>query len=336
MKKHSGSAVLRHQVFVLADGNFVVQWDEKRIQELLSGRYRDYDHKRDFGHLITDYELKQLKAAGRVENYNRMYVWLFPLPETGRFGHPKTMDRGDRIRAYYLSSTLPKTQLSSVQSVLGSLNLNDEFLARSRNNMVVILGKNGMPFRFLREAENAQKMLQTRAPQLLADLAVAFVETKADANYRPPGEDDLAGTNLNLAEIIASQSDTTVTEGKRVILAVRQDDERAEFTNLFANKMKMDVKQAATGQEALQLAEDGQPDLMVTDSQLSDMHVWQMLNKAKEISQLRDLLVIVITDEPSFGATVAKVEHLVRPVSIQRLRHSVWTVLKHRANNLSP
>jgi hypothetical protein len=64
MKKLSGAAVARQQVFTLSDGSFVVQWDEKNVQELLTGQYRPYDHKKILV-TVTDYELNRLQLAGR-------------------------------------------------------------------------------------------------------------------------------------------------------------------------------------------------------------------------------------------------------------------------------
>jgi hypothetical protein len=142
-RKFSGTPIARYQIFTLADGSYVVQWDEKRVQELLTGKYRDFESRRDFGHGITEYELKQLKAAGRVEHYNRDYVWLYSLPETARFGVRKEMGRGDRIRAYYLSTTLPKSQLDNIQSVLQKLEISTKIRPVTRQNLIVIMAHNG-------------------------------------------------------------------------------------------------------------------------------------------------------------------------------------------------
>jgi CheY-like chemotaxis protein len=337
MKKFSGAPISRYQVFTLADGNFVVQWESSSVQELLSGRYRPYEHMKDFGHPVTDYELKQLKASGRVEHFNRNSVWLYALPEAGRFGNIKTLDRGDRVRVYYLSSRLSKSELPQVQSRLAELGLANDFLARSRNKMVVVLGKNGMPFRHLQDAEKAQRLLEASAADIFHDLAIAFVETKVDATHQISGRTDPGSDDLNLKEIIASQGDSTVTENKCLILAVNQADERETFTDLFIEKMRLDVQQADSGLKAVQLVEDFTPDVLVSDSSLPDMHVWQLLSKLKEIGRLDDLPVIVITDEPTFGATVAKVDSLiVRPVALARLRHSIWTVLNNTVDNSKP
>lgn len=330
MKKFSGSAISRHQVFSLADGTFVVQWDDKRVQELLSGRYRDYDHRRDYGHAVTDYELKQLKAAGRVEYFNRNYVWLYALPESGRYGMTKVLGRGERVHAYYLSTSLPKSQLQNAQVALRALELADDFQARSRSSTVVILGRHGKPFASVEEAEAAQYALLTRAPELFEELTVAFIELDVRGIQRAfaPREED----HLNLDELIASQADTTATAGRRVMLALPQEDERAAFAGLFSD-MKLHVAEATTDNDAIEQLEDAPPDLLVMDLMLPDMHGYQMVGKVKEIETLRDLPIMIITSEVNLSMTVARVEYLTRPVSIARMRHNVWKVLHEHLPN---
>ena len=209
MKRFTGSPIPRYQVFTLADGEFVVQWEPKSVQELLSGRYRAYEHQRDFGHPINDYELKQLKAAGRIEHFNRRYVWLYALPERGRFG-TRVLDKANRVRTYYLSTTLPRSQLANIETLLQNLGLAGEFLARNRNDFVIILGRNGAPFRTVQEAEQAQKILRARAPEVFQDLTLAFIETKVkDIGTQPTNPRQT--TEISLDDIIASQGDTSTT-----------------------------------------------------------------------------------------------------------------------------
>jgi CheY-like chemotaxis protein len=329
----SGSAISRHHVFILADGAFVVQWGETHVQDLLSGRYRSYEQN-DFGHAITDYELNQLKAAGRVEHYNRNYVWLYALPEQGRFNELKTQERSNqRVRSYYLNTTLPKSQFEDVQSCLNANGLGEDFLARVRGDLVVVLGKNGAPFPQLTDAEIAQKQLLAKAPELFRDTAVAFVEaTSPTSNVNRPGERSAEGGDLS--SLIASQTDTSVTDGKMVVLAGGNDDERLAIRDLL-QKMRLEVKEAATANDTLYLLEDCHPDMLVMDLQLPDMHGWAMLGKVKEIDTLRQLTTVVIADhtsasnEQTFALTVAKVNvYLVKPVSMARLRQNVWTAFK--------
>jgi CheY-like chemotaxis protein len=335
-KIYSGSAVSRHHVFILADGAFVVQWGETHVQDLLSGRYRTFAYN-DFGHSITDYELNQLKSAGRVEHYNRNYVWLYSLPEQGRFAEVKTQERTpNRVRSYYLNTTLPKSQLESIQSLLTSLGMADDFLARVRSDLVVVLGKNGAPFPQLIDAETAQKQLVARAPDEFRDTAIAFIEVAAN-NHNTARPVERAAEVTDLASIIASQTDVSVTSGKRVVLVGSNEDERIAIRDMF-EKMMLEVRVAATAGDTLYLLEDTHPDMLVMDLQLPDMHGWAMLGKVKEIDSLRQLTTVVIADhssspnEQTFALTVARVNvYLVKPVSMAKLRQNVWMALKDKS-----
>ncbi len=339
---YSGSAVPRHHVFILTDGTFAVQWDEWRVQELLTGRYRSFNYN-DFGHAITDYELNQLKAAGRVEHYNRNYVWLFALPEQNRFSKQiKTLDRPrDRVRTYYISTSLPKSQFDNVQGLLKTIGQGDELLARVRDGLVVILGKQGAAFERMGDAENAQKLLRDRAPALFDDSAVAFIERSIkDTEFRPSHtSENMEVMNFDLDMLIASQTDTTVTQGKRVVLVMAKEEDRKAIGALLT-ELQTNVHMASTAAEALDLLEDSYPHLLIMDLQLPDMHGWRMLNKAREIDSLRGMHVIVLGDheasanEQTFALTVAKVDvYLVKPVSMASLRQNIWMILRGNALN---
>ncbi|MDX1992967.1 MAG: response regulator [bacterium] len=329
MKKYIGSAISRQHVFALLDGSYVVQWEDKKVQELLTGKYRPYDHDNDYGHAITDYELRQLRVSGRVEYYNQKFVWLLPLPEAGRFGDRRVMGAEDRLRAFYLSTLLPKSDLPVVQRMIEQLGAVQEYTARLREDSVVILGKNGIPFRTVQEAEKARDYFSSKAPQTVPTLTVAFIETSKHAHRHTM---DSNSAKLNLDDIIASQTNSGLIAGKRVVLVVKQDEERQAFGDLF-REMQLDVKLAATGVEALRLMEDFATDLLIADIQLSDMHIFQMLSKAKEIENLRELPVLVLIDQPYFGTTVAKVSYLQRPISIARLRYNVYISLNGKKSD---
>lgn len=333
----SGTPVPRRTVFILADGSFVVQWDEHRVQDLLSGFYRPYDDK-DFGHIITEYELNQLQAAGRVEHYNDQYVWLYALPEQGRFPNDREYHAPSRVRSYYLNTTLPENYLTEVEDSLRKLELDGDFLARVRGSLIAVLGKNGAPFRQLKDAERAQKLLIVRAPELFEHTAIAFVETNENP-YTRTTEPGLGSYDLNT--VISSQSDTTVTSGKSVLIVTSNDEERRAMQYLLGD-MEMDVIAAGTAAQGLQLLEDHNPDLLVMDMKLPDMHGWELLAKIKEIGTYEELPKIMVADHHStpddqaFALTVGKVDvYLVKPVSMAQLRQNVWLTLKHRQDKIN-
>jgi CheY-like chemotaxis protein len=337
-KSYSGSAVPRHFVFIMGDGAFVVQWDENRVQDILTGQYLSLDND-GFGHPITDYELNQLKSAGRVEAYNRGWVWLYSLPEPNRFqADLKTQERvTDRTRAFYLNTTLPKSQLDNIRSLLENLGFADDFSAQSRGGLVSIAGRDGNPFLHFKEAEQIQKKLTAQAPDMFLDSAIAFVEIRQeDVEYN--GDVKRPEDNTDLATLIASQSDTSLTAGKEIVALITHDDERSMIGDLCL-EMKMKVELADTGWKAMQLLEDGHPDIFLMDLVLPDIHGWALISKLREIAALRDLPIIVTAEQSaheqqSLAFTVAKVDlYLAKPISRARLRQNIWMSLKNQSTS---
>ncbi|NDJ62556.1 MAG: response regulator [Chloroflexi bacterium] len=333
-----GSAIARHWLFVLDDGHYVVQWDDTRVQDLLSGEYLAFDHDRDFGHAITDDDLHKLKKAGRVERYNRNYVWLHALPEGGRF-ELRTMERSpSRVRSYYLNTTLPGARLRDVKAVLKHGGLDGRLFACEHEELVAVFGKDGSSFAQLGDAEAAQRRLLTLAPQLFGNMAVAFIETSSadpQNGHAPPTRHE-SDEFLDLDSLIASQTDTSVTAGKCAVVACGNAQEMAQIAQVL-HAIKMDIQPAATAKQAMYLLEDRPPNLLIMDMQMPDMHGWEMLGKVRELHDLDQLRIIVLgEDDPNegdqtFAVTVAGVSlYLVKPVSSGRLRQGVWSVFKDR------
>ena len=163
--------------------------------------------------------------------------------------------------------------------------------------------------------------------------AIAFVET-SDTPYSLPTEHTPGP--LDLGTIINSQSDTSVTSGKCILVVTGDEEEQAAMQHLFG-EMQMDVIIAAGAAEGIRMVEDDNPDVLVMDMRLADMHPWEMLAKIKEIGAFQAMTTIMIADHQStpddqaFALTVGKVDgYLVRPVSMAQLRQSVWLGLKNR------
>ncbi|OGO67381.1 MAG: hypothetical protein A2Z37_17420 [Chloroflexi bacterium RBG_19FT_COMBO_62_14] len=75
-----GLAVPRGWVFVLRTGEYVIDWGDGRVQDLLSGEFQKFTESQ-YGRAISDSDLASLKNNGRVESYDSTTVYLRPLPE---------------------------------------------------------------------------------------------------------------------------------------------------------------------------------------------------------------------------------------------------------------
>jgi CheY-like chemotaxis protein len=334
-KIRNGSGVPRQFLFVMANGAFVVQLSESRVQDLLSGQFHPLDDH-NFGHAITDYELAQLKSAGVVEDFNRAYVWLYRLPEPHQYNpHIKTQERTpNRIRTYYINTMLPGSQLHIVQALLKAVGLSDDITPEDQGDQIVISGRNGIAFSHLTDAEDIQKQLVVKAHNLFGSSTVAFKETTINEDYVKSLSKANDDNDADLTTLIASQTDTSITAGKEVVLCINVAEECAVVLDL-CREMKMNVHLANTGAEALRLLEDGHSDLLIMDLQLPDIHGWEVIAKVREIDALQNLVTIVLAEhsmsnQQSLALAVAKVDvYLVKPVSKARLRQNIWMALKH-------
>lgn len=327
----SGTPVPRHQVFVLDDGDPVVQWSESRVQEIYSGRVRAFDYSQ-FGHPVTDHELNNLKTLGLVEHFNRQYVWLFALPEQSRFLGLRTIEGGSgQSRVFYLNTTLPECELERVMAALDAAQQGASFTACAHEGIVAVLGCDWAAYASIGEAEAAQRTFKMLSP-LFANTVVAFVEPPFGRHAVEEVE------TIDLSTLIASQSPTPVTIGRQVVVVSGSADEQHRIACAL-HVLQVNVLPFGCGGEVLRLLEDSAanqacPDLLITDLHLPDMHAWEMLSKIREIQPLHDLPVIALAadgadDEPSLAFSVAAVRVcLNRPLNYALLRQRVYETLK--------
>ncbi len=329
-RRFDGSPIARHLIFTLQDGSFVVQWDQNRVQDLLSGRLVPFEDK-DYGHAITDFELDQLRDAGRLSHYDRSFIWLHALPEGDRFAHFQVrQETSGRVRYFYLNTTLPKEYLDMVHRRLEELGLQESYTAREEGGLVAIMNQDGHPFTRLADVEGAQNMLRRAAPQLLQDAAVAFVEF--NTRSAPPGTNLDEVEVLDLETLIASQTESV--EDGRLVIGVDRDQGFLNDTEKTMRDMGIEFVGVTTGQEALYTIEDLEPDVVLMDLVMPDTHAWQILAQMRANKALVKVPVIIISSLASqsdqvFALTVAKVhDFLVKPVAPSELRKSIWTALK--------
>ncbi|MGJ3237771.1 MAG: hypothetical protein ACFE0Q_03600 [Anaerolineae bacterium] len=168
-QEHENIPVPRKRLFVLNNGRFVIQWEENRVQDLLTGRYSPFSES-DFGNAITDYELNQLKNSGVVADYDDHLIYLQPDVSTAS----KTP-----ARTYYLNTKLHKSQVETVRQALATTDLNDQYSVRVQEIFVIVRGPSGTAFQNFDTAERAREQLTAYHPDLLGKTVVAFVEITA-------------------------------------------------------------------------------------------------------------------------------------------------------------
>lgn len=113
-----------------------------------------------------------------------------------------------------------------------------------------------------------------------------------------------------------------------VVIAMGAGDEYEMFAQLLGEiGLPLKIEHVTSGYRALMALEEENPDLLIMDIQLSDIHGWELIGKLREISNLRDLPVMVVADHVFIAPAVGPVVHLTRPISRARLRQSVMEIL---------
>jgi len=331
-KVYNGTAVPRHFVFVSTTGAVIVQLSVNRGQELYTGKFVTLTTG-VVGSPASDAELDRLKVAGRVEHYNSAYVWVTGLPERHVYDSQRASDEHAEVRArsYYINTMLPASELEVVQDWLEQVQLTPLCTAEIRAGRVALTGTDGALFGDFNHAEEIRLRLFELAPNEFASSVVAFAnveqrDSQLVHELRPSGK------TSELEAIIASQTDTTMTAGKTLLLLLTSLDERKLIYNLCV-ELQVNIQIAATAAEALRRLEDEPVDLLIMDLQLPDMHGWEMLGKLREVEKLRHLPIILIADhampeDASLTKAVATVDvYLERPLSKARLRQNIWMAL---------
>ncbi len=197
---HNSAPVPRYQVYAMDDGEIVVQWTETRVQEITTGKYREVGSK-SFGRRLNDAELRRLAEMKIIEQFNRSYVWLYSLPETGRYDG-LDLKESNQHRFYYLNTTLPAERLDEVQAALVQSGLQEAGAeAHDRDSVVAITADDGMLFPQLADAEEALQWVIERVP-ILRDSVIAFAyESSFSGSQDRSGADDY----IDLDQLIADQ-----------------------------------------------------------------------------------------------------------------------------------
>lgn len=76
-----GAAVGRHWVFILNNGDVVIDWGNDRFQDVYTGEFITFKEKEFSRHLIQDSQLDYLKRTGYITGYDHNMVYFTSLPE---------------------------------------------------------------------------------------------------------------------------------------------------------------------------------------------------------------------------------------------------------------
>ena len=93
---------------------------------------------------------------------------------------------------------------------------------------------------------------------------------------------------------VAENVDATAAEGRKILIVDDYDDVREMYAE-YLEYMGYEVRTARNGQEALVLARESQPDVILMDLSLPVLSGWDATQQLKTDSATRDIPVMALT-----------------------------------------
>jgi CheY-like chemotaxis protein len=310
----NGEAIPRHLVFVLEDGEVVVQRQANMVESLETRAHQVFtDFERD--HDITDGELQNLLDREIIAGFDDMTVWLPRITPS------------DELSYYFLDTRLPPPYLPIVISLLQSADMAHQYTAKNRMERVAIMGATGEPFSRLTDAEAALTLIRRVLGDQLPELSINRIQVD-------PYLEDSQHKRPRLNDLIRTAPLTSISD--RTILLVDDQRESVQFISNVLETLGTGVRHASTGEVALEILLDEEPDLTIINLILPDMHGYELIAKIRKDPLIANIPIIVLGSHTSqadvlFALSVAKVdEYLVKPIKPNVLRHLVTMLLNRR------
>lgn len=305
-------AIPRHLIFVLEDGDIVVQRGANMVELLATHEHRVYDDF-DRDHAVTDNELQELLESKVITDFDEMTVWI-PKPEASR-----------ELSYFFLDTKLPPITLKMVKLLLQTAGL--KYMAKTRMGRVAIMGTVGDPFSRLNDAETAFVLVKQALGEHLIDLSIEKI------TINPRADETQVADVVKFDDLIRETPMTTLAD--RHLLIVEPEAAMGEQLQMVLETLGVQVQTATLGEQAIEIMLDEEPDLVVVELALPDMHGYELIAKIRRDPMMATTPIVVLSHldteiDSVFALNVAKVdEYLVKPVGVNVLRHCVLTLLNH-------
>lgn len=127
-----------------------------------------------------------------------------------------------------------------------------------------------------------------------------------------------------------------LTGDKQTILIVEDDLDLAEMLNAYFSIQGYKAQAVAWGREALKLAAEIFPDLIVLDVRLPDIDGFEVCTRLRESHRTRNIPIIFLTERDErvdrlHGLEMGVVDYITKPFDIQELRLRVRNTLRRAA-----
>lgn len=121
------------------------------------------------------------------------------------------------------------------------------------------------------------------------------------------------------------------------VVCIEDEPEMIDLVKLILSRKGFEVIGASGGLVGLHTIEQLQPDLVLLDLMMPDMDGWEVYQKMKANTSIRDIPVIVVTAKAQsidrmLGLHIAKVDdYITKPFGPSELLNSVERVLARKA-----
>jgi len=116
------------------------------------------------------------------------------------------------------------------------------------------------------------------------------------------------------------------------VLVVEDDDLSFQLVRQILSKLPLDIVNASTGAQAVEILKREVPDLLLLDITLPDMRGWDVLDQFKNDERLKRSHIIVLTGHDSpvhrlIGSLQDVAIYLNKPVKADELRQKIRELL---------
>lgn len=119
------------------------------------------------------------------------------------------------------------------------------------------------------------------------------------------------------------------------ILVVEDDPNTADMLTSYFSSLGYEVSHAAWGQDALTIAAEKTPDLILLDIHLPDIDGYEVCTQLRSRRRTQHTPIIFLTERRErrdrlTGLELGAIDYLTKPFDIQEIRYRVRNILRHR------
>ena len=135
-------------------------------------------------------------------------------------------------------------------------------------------------------------------------------------------------------------ADATLDVPKKKIVVVEDDEDFVALVRMILSNGEVDIITASGGARGLEAIRQHQPDLVILDLMLPDMHGWEVYMRMRSETETQNTPVIILTSQGTrhdrnFSLQVARVhDYLMKPCLPSQLRQSVASALKPKTDSV--